>query len=137
MRFTPNSRILARARRARRRRDCFLSLISWALLLLGFFMTYFFISVPNAFAFVRLWLAQCADLRHHLTEPPLVSALKYDFGLARRFGLYPLLHNLVYRLRKTQRQLYSFTLDPYTITDTNQLQLFLKALANTCHHAID
>src|SRR5690625_360583 len=137
MRFTPNSRILARARRARRRRDCFLSLISWALLLLGFFTTYFFISVPNAFASVRRWLAQCADLRPRLTEQLFVSALKYDFGLARRFGLYTLRQSVVYRLRKTQRQVYSFTLDPYTITDTNQVQLFLKALANTCHHAID
>src|SRR5690606_26276406 len=132
-----NSRIFARARRARRRRDSFLSLITWALLLLGFFTQYDFIRITNAFALVGLWLTICTDFSSNLTQQLLVSAFQYYFGLARGFNGYAFRKNVINRMRETHRQVYSIAFCFSTIADANQGHFLFETLSDTDNHVID
>src|SRR3990167_5915705 len=85
-RTTSSSCIFRRALRARRSRVTFLSVICYALLLLGFFTTDDFVCVTHTFAFVRLWWTEVADLSGHLTNQLLINTLDQDIGLAGCFS---------------------------------------------------
>src|SRR5690606_16746878 len=114
----------------------FLSLITWALLLLVFFTKYDFIRITNTFAFVGLGTTICTDFSGDLTKHLLVIAFQYYFGLARGFNRYTFRQRVIYRMRKTHRQVYSIAFCFNTITNANQGQLLFKTLGNTDDHII-
>src|SRR3546814_8622602 len=82
-RTTSSSCIFRRALRARRSRVTFLSVICYALLLLGVSTTDDFVRVAHTFSFLRLWWTEVADPGGHLTYQLLVDVLDQDIGLAR------------------------------------------------------
>src|SRR5690554_1629241 len=84
-RTASSSRSFRRERRARRRRITFLSLIFYALLLLGFFTTHDLIGVANTLALIGLGTTEITNFRGYLTDQLLVDAFDDDVSLARGF----------------------------------------------------
>src|SRR5688572_19398462 len=108
-RTTFSSAILARVRRERRIRDCFLSIMAYStparLLLLGFLEHDLLTHVTNALAFVRLGASVIANVRRHLPHLLTVRALDDDFSLSRRLGLHALGQLMHHRMRKPERKI--------------------------------
>src|SRR5690606_2519830 len=77
-RTVSSSRIFRRALRARRRRVSFFTLICYALLLLSFFTTDYFVRVTYTLALVRLGTTEVANFSSHLTNHLLVDTLDQD-----------------------------------------------------------
>src|SRR3990167_989987 len=135
-RTTSSSCIFRRALRARRSRVTFLSVICYALLLLGFFTTDDFVCVTHTFTFVRFWRTEVADLSGHLTNQLLINTLNQDIGLARGFSSDACRQVVINRMREAQSQGQYFAFSLCFITNTNQLKLALKALADASYHVV-
>src|SRR4030095_1735322 len=135
------SAILARVCRARRNRDCLLSIMpspvrshTPALLLLGFLDDDYLIRVAHAFAFVRLRRTVATDLGGHLPDLLLVDTLDQDLGLCRRLDFDALWHVMHHGVRESQRQVESVSLRLSAITHTDQGQLALEPLGDPLDH---
>src|SRR3989344_8467660 len=136
-RTASSSRIFRRALRARRRRVSFFTLICYALLLLSFFATDYFIRVPHAFALVRLRTTEITNFSSHLTDQLLVDTLDQDIGLAGGLGGDALRQLIIHRMRETESQGQHLTFGLRLVTDADQLELALEALTDTDHHVVD
>ncbi|CAI8970891.1 hypothetical protein EMIT0P2_70017 [Pseudomonas sp. IT-P2] len=135
-RTTSSSCIFRRALRARRSRVTFLSVICYALLLLGFFTTDDFVRVAHTFAFVRLWWTEVADLGGHLTYQLLVDALDQDIGLARSLSGDAFRQFVIHWVREAKSQVQHLTFCLRFVTNTDQLELALEALAYALDHVV-
>src|SRR6218665_1340101 len=103
-RTTSSSCIFRRALRARRSRITFLSVICYALLLLGFFTTDDFVRVTYALTFIRLCRTEVADLGGHFTNQLLVDALDQDIGLAGGFSDDAFRQFVIHRMREAESE---------------------------------
>src|SRR3990167_1921225 len=136
-RTASSSCIFRRALRARRSRVTFLSVICYALLLLGFFTADDFVSVTNTFALIRFRTTEVTNLRSDLTNQLFVDTLDQDLGLVRGFSHYTVRQLIVDRMGEAESEVQHLTFGLRFVTNTNQLQLALEASANTDHHIVD
>src|SRR3989338_6327285 len=136
-RTASSSCIFRRALRARRSRVTFLSVICYALLLLGFFTADDFVSVTNTFALIRFRTTEVTNLRSDLTNQLFVDTLDQDLGLVRGFSNYTVRQLIVDRMGEAESEVQHLTFGLRFVTNTNQLQLALEASANTDHHIVD
>src|SRR5690606_1334338 len=135
-RTVSSSRIFRRALRARRRRVSFFTLICYALLLLSFFTTDYFVRVTYTLALVRLGTTEVANFSSHLTNHLLVDTFDQDIGLAGSFSGNALRQFIVHRVREAESQRQHLTFGLRLVTDADQLELALEALADTDHHVV-
>src|SRR5450830_1666793 len=135
-RTTSSSCIFRRALRARRSRVTFLSVICYALLLLGFFTTDDFVRVAHTFAFVRLWWTEVADLSGHLTYQLLINTLDQDIGLARGLSGDAFRQFVIHWVREAKGQVQNRAFCLRFVTNTDQLELTLEALAYALDHVV-
>src|SRR5690242_18366354 len=126
-RMTLSSRILARPRRARRRRLTFFSIMA-PLLLLRFLELDVLTGVTNALALVRLGLTIATDLGGHLADLLLVRALDQDLRLRRGLDRDALGRRVDDRVREAERQVQVLALRLCAIADADELELLLVAL---------
>src|SRR5690606_5743365 len=136
-RTASSSRSFRRERRARRRRITFLSLIFYALLLLGFFTTHDLIGVANTLALIGLGTTEITNFRGYLTDQLLVDAFDDDVSLARGFHGNALGQLIVDRVGETQGQGQNLSFGLSPVSYTNQLQLALETLADADNHVVD
>src|SRR5690606_23183902 len=136
-RTASSSRIFRRALRARRRRVSFFTLICYALLLLSFFTTDHFVRVTHALALIRLGTTEVADFSSHLAYHLLIDTFDYDIGLARGFSGDALRQFVFDRVREAEGKGQHLTFGLSPVTDTHQLELALKALADADYHVVD
>src|SRR5687767_15946154 len=132
-RAVPVSRMLARARVARRRRRSFF--VSFmALLLLAYLHHDLLAGVAHALALVGLRRAVSADHRRDLADLVAVDALHDDLGLARRLYRDALRHREVHRVREAEREVQALALDRRAVADADQFELALEAPGDARDH---
>src|SRR5690554_264681 len=136
-RTASSSRSFRRERRARRRRITFLSLIFYALLLLGFFTTHDLVGVANTLALIGFWATEITDLRSYMANQLFVDTFDDDVSLAGGLNSDTLRQLIVDRVGEpqSQGQNLSFCLSP--VSYTNQLKLALETLADADDHIVD
>src|SRR5690606_1163290 len=78
-----------------------------------------------------------ANFGSHLTDQLLVDTLNQDIGLARSFSGNTLRQLIVDRMREAQRKVQHLAFGLRLVTNTNQLQLTLEALADADDHIVD
>src|SRR3990167_7142354 len=136
-RTASSSCIFRRALRARRSRVTFLSVICYALLLLGFFTADDFVCVTNTFALIRFRTTEVTNLRSDLTNQLLVDTLDQDLGLVRGFSNHTFRQLIVDRMGEAESEVQHLTFGLRLVTNADQLQLALEAGANADHHVVD
>ena len=122
--------------RARRRRVSFLTLSCYALLLLGFFTTDDFVGVTHALAFVRLRRTEVANFGSNLTDQLLVDTLDQDIGLAGGLSDDAGRQFVINRMGEAEGQGQHLALGLRFVTNADQLELALEALADADYHVV-
>src|SRR5690606_19811738 len=135
-RTASSSRIFRRALRARRRRVSFFTLICYALLLRSFFTTDYFVRVTYTLVLVRLGTTEGVNFSSHLTNHLLIDTLDQDSVLAGTLSGNALRQFIVHRVREAESQRQHVTFGLRLVTDADQLELALEALADTEHHVV-
>src|SRR5690606_22714472 len=127
-----------RVRFARRSRDCFLStvLISGSGLL-RFLHDDLLAGIADALALVGLRRTEGTDVGSYLSHDLLVAALDQDLRLRRRLDRDALRRLEDDRMRETQRQVQITALHAGAVTNADQLQLALEALADAGDHVVE